>query len=114
MTDTSIPYLDHIREQAEALFEKCLELDLEGIVAEPEASPYRELRGKTMWVKIKSLLAGSCSTHGGSWASDDLRKRTSAVHNGISSLDPLSDTGRRPSWCAAGRQVSERPVAVVQ
>ena len=55
VTDTSIPYLDHIREQAEALFEKCLELDLEGIVAEPEASPYRELRGKTMWVKIKSL-----------------------------------------------------------
>ncbi len=37
-----------------ALFEKCLELDLEGIVAKPEASPYRELKGKTTWVKVKN------------------------------------------------------------
>ena len=36
------------------LFEKCLELDLEGIVAKPEASPYWELRGKTTWVKVKN------------------------------------------------------------
>ncbi len=37
-----------------ALYEKCLELDLEGIVAKPEASPYRELKGKTTWVKVKN------------------------------------------------------------
>ena len=37
-----------------ALFEQCLELDLEGIVAKREASPYRELSGKTTWVKVKN------------------------------------------------------------
>jgi ATP-dependent DNA ligase len=50
--DSSILYLDHFHENGVALFEKCLELDLEGIVAKPEASPYRELKGKTTWVKV--------------------------------------------------------------
>ena len=51
---TSILYLDHIQEQGVALFEQCVKLDLEGIVAKPEASPYRELNGKTTWVKVKN------------------------------------------------------------
>ena len=54
---SSILYLDHIQEHGVALFEKCLELDLEGIVAKPEASPYRELKAKTTWVKVKNRYA---------------------------------------------------------
>jgi ATP-dependent DNA ligase len=27
---------------------------MEGIVAKPKESPYRELRGKTPWIKIKN------------------------------------------------------------
>ncbi len=33
--------------QGVALFDQCVKLDLEGIVAKPEVSPYRELKGKT-------------------------------------------------------------------
>ena len=44
-------YLDHIHEHRVVW---CLELDLEGIVAKPEASPFRELKGKTTWVKVKN------------------------------------------------------------
>jgi bifunctional non-homologous end joining protein LigD len=51
---TSILYLDHIQEQGVALFDQCVKLDLEGIVAKPEVSPYRELKGKTTWIKIKN------------------------------------------------------------
>ena len=28
--------------------------DMEGIVAKPKESPYRELNGKTPWIKIKN------------------------------------------------------------
>ncbi len=51
---TSILYLDHIQEQGVALFDQCVKLDLEGIVAKPDISPYRELKGKTTWIKIKN------------------------------------------------------------
>ncbi len=51
---SSILYLDHIQEQGVALFDQCVKLDLEGIVAKPLVSPYRELRGKTTWIKIKN------------------------------------------------------------
>ena len=54
VTDSSILYLDHIHEHGVGLYEKCLEMDLEGIVAKPEASPYRELKAKTTWVKVKN------------------------------------------------------------
>ena len=29
-------------------------LDLEGVVAKPKLSPYRELGGKPVWIKIKN------------------------------------------------------------
>ena len=44
---TSILYLDHIQEQGVALFDQCVKFDLEGIVAKPEISSYREVKGKT-------------------------------------------------------------------
>ena len=50
---SSILYLDHIQEQGIALFDQCVKLDLEGVVAKPQVSPYRELKGKTTWIKIK-------------------------------------------------------------
>ena len=37
------------------MFERCCELDLEGAVAKPKLSPYREQGGKPMWVKVKNL-----------------------------------------------------------
>ncbi len=36
------------------LFEQCCKLDLEGVVAKPKLSPYRELGGKPLWVKVKN------------------------------------------------------------
>ena len=47
-------YLDHIEDQGVELFVKCCELDLEGIVGKPKWSPYRELRGRTTWLKVKN------------------------------------------------------------
>ncbi len=37
-----------------ALFEQCCKLDLEGVVAKPKVSPYREVGGRTLWVKVKN------------------------------------------------------------
>ena len=36
------------------LYEQCCKLDLEGVVAKPKQSPYWELGGKPMWVKVKN------------------------------------------------------------
>ncbi len=36
------------------LFEQCCKLDLEGVAAKPKLSPYRELGGKPLWVKVKN------------------------------------------------------------
>jgi bifunctional non-homologous end joining protein LigD len=47
-------YVDHIEEQGEQLYEMICRRDMEGIVAKPKESPYRELYGKTPWVKIKN------------------------------------------------------------
>ncbi len=47
-------YLDHINGKGVKLFEQCCKLDLEGVVAKPKQSPYRELGGKPMWVKVKN------------------------------------------------------------
>ena len=47
-------YVDHIEEEGEQLFELICKRDMEGIVAKPKESPYRELRGKTPWIKIKN------------------------------------------------------------
>jgi bifunctional non-homologous end joining protein LigD len=47
-------YVDHLEGEGERLFEQICERDMEGVVAKPKASPYRGLRGKTPWVKIKN------------------------------------------------------------
>ena len=47
-------YVDHIEEQGEQLFAEICQRDMEGIVAKPAAVPYRELRGRTPWIKIKN------------------------------------------------------------
>ena len=44
----------HIDGEGERLFELICQRDMEGIVAKPMASPYRELNGKTPWIKIKN------------------------------------------------------------
>ncbi len=36
------------------LFKLCCERDLEGVVAKPKESPYRELGGKPLWAKVKN------------------------------------------------------------
>ena len=46
-------YVGHIEEQGEQLFEMICDRDMEGIVAKPKESPYRELRGKTPWMTQK-------------------------------------------------------------
>ena len=47
-------YLDHVEDQGVELFEMVCKLDLEGIVAKPKQSPYRELDGKPLWIKVKN------------------------------------------------------------
>ena len=46
-------YVDHIEGEGEQLFELICKRDMEGIVAKPKESPYRELRGKTPWMTQK-------------------------------------------------------------
>ena len=47
-------FVDHLDGEGEQLFTLICERDMEGIVANPMASPYRELNGKTPWIKIKN------------------------------------------------------------
>ncbi len=47
-------YLDHINGNGVELFEMACKQDLEGVVAKPKQSPYRELDGKPLWVKVKN------------------------------------------------------------
>ncbi len=47
-------HADHVDGEGERLFELICQRDMEGIVAKPMASPYRELNGKTPWIKIKN------------------------------------------------------------
>ena len=47
-------YVGHIEEQGEQLFEMICDRDMEGIVAKPLESLYREVYGKTPWIKIKN------------------------------------------------------------
>ncbi len=51
---SSVLYLDHISGKGVELFEQCCKLDLEGVVAKPKLSPYRELGGRTPWMKVKN------------------------------------------------------------
>lgn len=47
-------YVDHVEGAGEKLFDLVCGQDMEGIVAKPTASPYREQNGKTPWIKIKN------------------------------------------------------------
>ena len=47
-------FVDHLDGEGEQLFNLICERDMEGIVAKPMASPYRELHGETPWIKIKN------------------------------------------------------------
>ncbi len=54
------------------LFEQCCKLDLEGVAAKPKLSPYRELGGKPLWVKVKNP---GCSQAEGRGVLFDSRRR---------------------------------------
>ena len=47
-------YVDLVDSEGEQLFDLICERDMEGIVAKPRTSPYRELNGRTPWIKIKN------------------------------------------------------------
>jgi len=47
-------YVDFIPEKGEELFQLICNRDMEGIVAKPVQSPYKLLKGKTPWIKIKN------------------------------------------------------------
>ena len=51
---SSVLYLDHINGKGVELFEMACKLDLEGVVAKGKLSPYRELGGKAVWVRVKN------------------------------------------------------------
>lgn len=48
-------HAEHVDGEGEQLFSLVCQRDMEGIVAKPMASPYRELNGKKPWIKIKNL-----------------------------------------------------------
>src|SRR5206468_11940480 len=50
----AVRYVDHVRGRGVDLFRAVCELDLEGIVAKPAASPYRVNGSQPVWVKIKN------------------------------------------------------------
>ncbi len=57
LVETGVPrlhYVDHVEGEGEQLFDLICERDMEGIVAKPRASRYREVNGKTPWIKIKN------------------------------------------------------------
>ena len=47
-------YLDHINGKGIELYEQCCKRYLEGVVAKPKLSQYRELGGKPVWIKVKN------------------------------------------------------------
>ena len=47
-------YVDHVEEHGRALYAETLKRDLEGIVAKPLISPYRNIGGKSPWIKIRN------------------------------------------------------------
>src|SRR4030095_4170794 len=52
----SVLYVDHIEQHGRALFEEACKRDLEGVVAKPLRSPYRNIQGKSPWIKIRNRL----------------------------------------------------------
>ena len=47
-------YVDYVEGEGEQLFDLICERDMEGIVAKPRSSLYREPNGRTPWIKIKN------------------------------------------------------------
>ena len=47
-------FVDHIETKGKALYQLACKRDLEGIVCKPAISPYRTVRGKTTWIKVKN------------------------------------------------------------
>src|SRR5262245_5416763 len=47
-------YVDHITQNRKAMYAEICKRDMEGIVAKPAVSPYKTIRGKSPWVKIKN------------------------------------------------------------
>jgi bifunctional non-homologous end joining protein LigD len=47
-------YVDHIEAEGERLFAQVCQRDMEGVVCKPKLSPYKVLRGKSPWIKIKN------------------------------------------------------------
>jgi bifunctional non-homologous end joining protein LigD len=47
-------YVDHVVEHGKALFAEACKRDLEGIVAKPLISPYRNIAGRLPWIKIRN------------------------------------------------------------
>ena len=51
---TRLLYVDFLPEEGEQLFQLVCAMDMEGIVAKPQQSLYKLLKGKTPWIKIKN------------------------------------------------------------
>jgi len=49
-----VTFVDHIEGRGKALYEQICKMDMEGIVCKPVISPYRTVRGKTTWIKVKN------------------------------------------------------------
>ena len=47
-------FVDHIQGRGKALYQQICKMDMEGIVCKPVISPYRTVRGKTTWIKVKN------------------------------------------------------------
>ena len=47
-------FVDHIQGRGKALYQQICKMDLEGIVCKPAISPYRTVKGKTTWIKVKN------------------------------------------------------------
>jgi bifunctional non-homologous end joining protein LigD len=47
-------YVDHVKAHGRPLFAEVCKRDLEGVIAKPLISPYRNIRGKSPWIKIRN------------------------------------------------------------
>ena len=51
---TGVLFVDHIEGKGKRMYEQICQRDMEGIVCKPMISPYRTIRGKTTWIKVKN------------------------------------------------------------
>jgi ATP-dependent DNA ligase len=49
-----ILYVNYFEGQGKALYQQICKRDMEGIVCKPAISPYRTIRGKSTWIKVKN------------------------------------------------------------